>query len=116
MSLESNELLSNAASVAAAGETLGLSPDEAFAVRGQTLREAQRRQRAERNLREGNRSEAEAFLRQDEREFRAKGQLRRGDTRVSNVRVDEDYPDPFGAQEQRIYRDDGSLQEIRDLI
>ena len=116
MSLESNELLSNAASVAAAGETLGLSPDEAFAVRGQTLREAQRRQRAERNQREGNRAEAEAFLRQDEREFRAKGQLRRGDTRVSNVRVDEDYPDPFGGQEQRIYRDDGSLQEIRDLI
>ena len=32
---------------------------------------------------------------------------------VRGVRVDEDYPDPFGGYEERVYDDDGVLRETR---
>lgn len=61
------------AEVLGAGRTLGLTDDEAIALRNQTRRRDQRKKRDERASREGNRSEAEKYLRQDEREFQSKG-------------------------------------------
>ena len=69
MSLESNERLVDeivlGAEQAAAGKTLGMTADQTLDFikgRNDRLREAQRAQYFERQLREGNRAAAEEFL------------------------------------------------------
>ena len=75
MSLESNEKLVDelliGAEQAAAGRTLGLTDNQTLDLikgRNERLRQAQRQQYAERQLREGNRAAAEEYLAQNERD------------------------------------------------
>lgn len=118
MTLERNGDLSNelivGAEVLAAGRTLGLSDDETIETKSATLRRQQRERRAQRGQREGNRAAAEEFLRQQDASFQTKGGNRRTDQVIERVRVDEDYPDPFGSFTERIYDDEGFLIETRD--
>ena len=74
MSLESNEKLVDelliGAEQAAAGRTLGLTDNQTLDLikgRNERLRQAQRQQYAERQLREGNRAAAEEYLAQNDR-------------------------------------------------
>ena len=118
MTLERNGDLTNeiivGAEVLGAGRTLGLSDDETIATKRATLRRQQRERRAQRGEREGNRAAAEEFLAQQDAAFQTKGGNRRTDQIIENVRVDEDYPDPFGSYTEYIYDDKGFLLETRD--
>ena len=118
MTLERNGDLTNeliiGAEVLGAGRTLGLSDDETIATKRATLRRQQRDRRAQRGEREGNRAAAEEFLAQQDAIFQSKGGNRRTDQVVENVRVEEDFPDPFGSNTEYIYDDKGFLVETRD--
>ena len=118
MTLERNGDLTNeiivGAEVLGAGRTLGLSDAETIATKRATLRRQQRERRAQRGEREGNRAAAEEFLAQQDAAFQTKGGNRRTDQIIENVRVDEDYPDPFGSYTEYIYDDKGFLLETRD--
>ena len=107
MSLEDTQLLINGALVVGAGRTLGLSDNETLETKRATTRRNIERRRKEREEREGNRAAAEQFLADDAASFQSKGRNRTTDGNVRGVRVDEDYPDPFGSYEERIYDDDG---------
>ena len=111
VTLENTQELINGAEVLAAGRTLGMSDDETIALRNQTRRREQRENRAKRAEREGNREEAEKFLASDEAKFASKGRNRTTDQVIKNIRVEEDYPDPFGSYEERYYDDDGILRQ-----
>ena len=111
MTLENTQEIINGAEVLAAGRTLGLSDDETIATKMQTRRREQRQRRSERAEREGNREAAEKFLAADEAQFASKGRNRTTDQVIRNIRVEEDYPDPFGSYEERYYDDDGILRQ-----
>ena len=113
MSLEDTQKIINGASLIGAGRTLGLTDDETLETKRATLRRQQRERRAQRGQREGNRAAAEQFLADDAASFQTKGRNRTTDGKVRGVRVDEDYPDPFGGYEERVYDDDGVLRETR---
>lgn len=117
-SLEDIQQIRDGAEVLAAGATLGLDPDQTLAIAGnkrEQVRENIRRRRADRANREGNRAQAEAYLADNDANFRAKGgltpfqkQLARG----SNVRADiDDEAFAFGEDAQVIYDDDARRVE-----
>ena len=113
MSLEDTQDLINGASLIGAGRTLGLDDDETLETKRATTRRNIERRRKERAQREGNRAAAEQFLADDDASFQTKGRNRTTDGNIRGVRVDEDYPDPFGSFEERIYDDDGVLRDTR---
>ena len=113
MSLEDTQDLINGASLIGAGRTLGLTDDETLETKRATTRRNIERRRKERAQREGNRAAAEQFLADDDASFQTKGRNRTTDGNIRGVRVDEDYPDPFGSFEERVYDDDGVLRETR---
>ena len=92
---------------------MGLDDNETLETKRATMRRDQRRRREQRGQREGNRAAAEQFLAEDTASFQTKGRNRTTDGNVRGVRVDEDYPDPFGGYEERVYDDDGVLRETR---
>ena len=111
VTLENTQEIINGAEVIAAGRTLGMTDDEAIETKRQTLRRNIEQRRADRAEREGNREAAQQFLASDEAKFASKGRNRTTDQVIKNIRVDEDYPDPFGSYEERYYDDDGILRE-----
>ena len=113
MSLEDTQDLINGAEVIGAGRTLGMTDEETLETKRATLRRDIERRRKQRAEREGNRAAAEQFLADDDASFQTKGRNRTSDQKVRGVRVEEDYPDPFGSFEERIYDDDGVLRETR---
>jgi hypothetical protein len=113
VSLEDTQKLINGAEVIGAGRTLGMTDDETLETKRATLRRDIERRRKQRADREGNRAQAEQFLADDDASFQTKGRNRTSDQKVRGVRVDEDFPDPFGSFEERIYDDDGVLRETR---
>ena len=113
MSLEDTQTILNGASLIASGRNLGLDDKETLETKRATMRRDQRRRREQRSEREGNRAAAEQFLADDAASFQTKGRNRTTDGNIRGVRVDEDYPDPFGGYEERVYDDDGVLRETR---
>ena len=113
MSLEDTQKILDGASLIASGRNLGLDDNETLETKRATMRRDQRRRREQRGEREGNRAAAEQFLADDTASFQTKGRNRTTDGNVRGVRVDEDYPDPFGGYEERVYDDDGVLRETR---
>ena len=105
-SLEDTQLITQGAQLLAAGQTLGLTPDEAMAARKATLRREQRQRRAQRGEREGNRAAAEAFLAEDAAKFNAKGGLTPFERQLAlggNVQADiDDVGFAFGEDPQII--------------
>jgi hypothetical protein len=88
VSLESQGRLNNeinlGAQIIAAGRTLGLSDIDTIALKTQTARKAQRQRRAERGLREQNRTAAEQFLQEDERKFQQKAKATAYEQQLAN--------------------------------
>ena len=113
MSLEDTQNLINGAAAVGFGRSNGLSDDDTIDAMRQAIIDRSRKHKAEKAAREGNRAAAEQFLADDTASFQTKGRNRTTDGKVRNVRVDEDYPDPFGSYEERIYDDDGNLRETR---
>ena len=103
MSLEDTQKLIDGATVIGAGRTLGLTDDETLETKRATLRRKIDQRRKERKEREGNRGAAEQLLADMDAKFQSKGRIRRADGKVNGIRTDEDFPDPFGSWEERIY-------------
>ena len=113
-SLENTQQILDGAAVIAAGDTLGLNPEQTIAVANanrEAVREKIRLRKEDRARRNENMAAAEAFLAEDDANFKAKGGLtpfQRQLARGGNVRVDiDDEGFAFGEDAQVIYDDFG---------
>ena len=117
MSLEDiqkrNQQLISSAEVILTGRQSGLDDKDTIDAMKEAVVARARKHKAEKAARESNRTAAEEFLAQNDASFQTKGRNRTTDGKVRGVRVDEDYPDPFGSFEERIRDDIGNVIETR---